>query len=139
MVKYFKKLKNKSFWQQGSGELLGFVCILPFIVMLICFIISSAQVSVINQKLSYTAYNCCRAAVVSETEVIAQDRAESVYTETFGALSNSYTSCQIDLLDGANWGKGSYIKCTVRYDIDVLMPFTSGIREQSIVMMIENG
>jgi hypothetical protein len=31
------------------------------------------------------------------------------------------------------------VRCTVRYHINTIMPFTSGVREYSIVMMIENG
>jgi Flp pilus assembly protein TadG len=69
-----KKFKQKLFWQKGGGEIIGFAYVLPFIVMLICCIIAAAQISITNQRLSYTAYNACRSAVVSVDETTAQQR-----------------------------------------------------------------
>jgi hypothetical protein len=42
------------------------------------------------------------------------------------------------VLDGNQWVKGSFVKCTVRVYVNTLLPFTSGVREESIVMMIES-
>lgn len=137
----FKKIFTKNFWKKGNGELLGFACMIPFMMFIILFIISIAQIGVINSELQQAAYNCGRAAVVSESEVIAESRAEAMYMQLIGpnTSGHSYTQCEIEVLDGADWEKGSYIRCTVRYYADVMMPFTSGVREQSVVMMIEAG
>ena len=49
-----------------------------------------------------------------------------------------YVPFEMEILDGAKWEKGSFVKCTVRIYVETLLPFTSGVREESIVMMIEN-
>lgn len=136
---------HRGFWEKGGGEVIGFVYILPFIVMLICCIIAAAQVSTIKQQLSYTAYNSCRAAVVSTDEATATARGEAIYEGEIGDIATvstmggtPYTPFELEVLDGAVWEKGSFVKCTVRLYVETLLPFTSGIREESIVMMIEN-
>lgn len=139
------KLKDKQFWKKGGGEVIGFVYILPFIVMLICCIIAAAQVSAVKQQLSYTAYNACRAAVVSTDEATALARGEAIYEGAIGDIvtvstmgGTTYIPFELEILDGAQWEKGSFVKCTVRIYVKTLLPFTSGVREESIVMMIEN-
>jgi len=135
-----RKLCSKKFWKQGGGELLGFALTVPVVIFLVCCVVSAFQVAIANQELSYAAYNCGRAAVVSDSYELGSDRAKDVYGAIIeGSGDGSYIPCEIELLDGETWGKGAYIKCTVRLYVDVLMPFTSGIREQSVVMMVENG
>ena len=136
----FQNFFNKRFWRKGNGEILGFVYVLPFIIFLVMCIISSAQVALLNQSLSNAAYNCGRAAVVSESETLAVERANEIYSQLVGEPdgADGYIACEIEVL-GGDWEKGQYIRCTVRKHIDVLMPFTSGVRSQSIVMMIEGG
>lgn len=139
------KRAYKEFWEKGGGEVIGFVYILPFIVMLICCIIAAAQVSTVKQRLSYTAYNSCRAAVVSADEATAAARGEAIYEGAIGDIAavstmggTPYVPFELEILDGAKWEKGSFVKCTVRIYVETLLPFTSGVREESIVMMIEN-
>ena len=136
------RFRTKSYWKRGSGELIGFVCLLPLIMLLLCAMISAAHIGFVNQQLNYTAYNSCRSAVVSDTFAIAETRAMQVYNSNMGtenADKYGYESCTLEIISGSSWGKGVYVKCTVRYYVDTFMPFTSGVREQSIVMMVENG
>lgn len=139
------RYKTKAFWKKGGGEVIGFVYILPFIIMLICCIIAAAQVSTVRQQLSYTAYNSCRAAVVSSDEASARTRGMAIYEDTIGDISTvsnlggtAYQPFELEILDGAGWEKGSFVKCTVRIYVETLLPFTSGVREETIIMMIEN-
>ena len=110
-------------------------------IFFICAIISALQVSLSNQQLSFAAYNCGRAAAVSETESIGKERAIELYESIMNDAmeGEGYVKCEIEVLNGAPWQKGEYIKCTVRCYVDVLMPFTSGVKEHSIIMMIEGG
>lgn len=142
--KFTNLIKHKSFWHKGSGELTGFAIIMPFIILLIFIIVGATEISIVNQKLTYTAYDCCRAAVVSETMDSAEDRAIEMYEYHLCSVSeatkdHSFIPCELTLVDGTEWEKGSLVKCTVRSYLNPLMPFTSGVREQSIVMMVENG
>lgn len=140
MKNTFKRLPT-NYWKKAGGEMLSFALIIPCILTLICGIIAAAQVSHINQTLSYCVYNACRAAAVSDSKDLAEERAKSVYANQMG-LENSeefdYEPCMLELT-GDTWEKGAFVKCTVKYYIKTFMPFTSGIRTQSIVMMIENG
>ena len=150
-------MKDKKKMKRGMGEILGFCYIVPFIIMLICAILSSAQITVANQKLVFSAYSAARAAVIAETEPLAKDRAEAVLKELYGndfteieftkrangigfSLKDQEVRCTIEYIgEKASWIKGDVIKCTVYQKITPLMPFTSGIRSQSVVMMIEHG
>lgn len=140
-----KKIQSKEFWRKGGGEVIGFVYILPFIIMLICCIIATAQISTVKQQLSYTAYNACRAAVVSTDETTANERGTAIFEDSIGSISDvsalggsTYAPFELAVLDGGRWEKGNFVKCTVRVYVQTMLPFTSGIREESIVMMIEN-
>lgn len=141
----FNVLKKVIRDRSGSSELLGFTCIAPFILFLICAIIAATQIATTNQALSYCAYNACRSAVVSDSYSVAQRRATEIYTQQFGmdnAIKYGYTPVTLELMSPASatdWGKGKYVKCTVKVHIDTIMPFTSGERTQSIIMMVENG
>lgn len=144
--------------KRGSGELLGFALMVPFIMMLLCAVLSSAQITVANQQLTYAAYSAGRAAVVAEDEELASQRAAAVLEILYGdkyqgmefsrgemvssdvSLDNSEVWCKIQYLGtGASWIKGDVIKCTVYQNLNPIMPFTAGVRAQSVVMMIENG
>ena len=151
-MRFSRKLKR------GAGELLGFALMVPFIMMLLCAVLSSAQITVANQQLTYAAYSAGRAAVVAESEDLASERAEAVLDVLYGdryqgisftradadalglSLGNGEVYCKIQYLGtGASWIKGDVIKCTVYQNLNPIMPFTAGVRAQSVVMMIENG
>ena len=141
-MKIKKRFFTRKFLRKGNGEILGFAMIAPILVFFVCVVASAAHIGITNQNLSFAAYNCGRAAAVCETQSTGVARAKSMYEKTINtenASKHGYVPCEIELLDGKGWEKGSYIRCTVRYHIDTLMPFTSGVREQSIIMMIENG
>ena len=123
--------------------MLGFAIIIPCIMLLIMAIVAATQIANINQALNYCAYNACRTAVVSDNYAAAEQRVQESYELQFGTENSrqyGYEPVSLELLNsGAPWQKGNFVKCTVRYHVNTIMPFTSGIREYSIVMMIENG
>lgn len=125
--------------KRASGEFLGFALIAPLIIMMICAIVAAAQISSSSQTLNYTAYNCCRTAVVCESFSVAEKRANEVYAYQFpNADPSRGDGCELTLI-GSEWKKGAYVQCTVRYYVETFMPFVSGPRTQTITMMIENG
>lgn len=60
-----KKFFKKSFWQRGSGDIVGFLCTLPCIVIMMVLLVSIIQLGSIKERLEYTAYLACRQAVVA--------------------------------------------------------------------------
>lgn len=157
----YKKInKAKKSKLRKGDEIIGFVLMLPMIITIIIVIMGASQVGIFNQKLTTLAYNSCRAAVVSDNYKDAVKNARTVYKANFipNLPQNKYLKLEIvkDMKNGnpvvyddattrlgkSNgkqiWLKGKYLKCTVRYKLDTVLPFTSGVREQSIIMMIEN-
>ena len=128
------KKNSKLFNKKGGGEILGFVYLLPFILLLIIVVLTVAQVGYAKQKLTYAAYTVCRSVVVSKDEETANANAQTLTTEILGDTGQY----NLELLDTASWEKGQYVRCTVSVSVDTLLPGTSGTRSESIVMMIEN-
>ena len=60
-----KKFLKKSFWQCGSGDIVGFLCTLPCIILMLVLLVSIIQLGSIKERLEYTAYLSCRQAVVA--------------------------------------------------------------------------
>ena len=58
-------LFKKSFWQRGSGDIVGFLCTLPCIILMLVLLVSIIQLGSIKERLEYTAYLACRQAVVA--------------------------------------------------------------------------
>lgn len=145
MVNKIKKtvLFPEGYWKKGGGELLGFAIIIPCIMLLIMAIVAATQIANVNQALNYCAYNTCRTAVVSDNYAAAEQRVQEAYELQFGSDNyqrHGYEPVSLELIDPSiPWQKGNFVRCTVRYHINTIMPFTSGVREYSIVMMIENG
>lgn len=128
-------------WKRGSGEALTFAVIVPLTMFMLVAIVSAVQLGLVSQKLSYAVYSCGRAAAVSEDSTSGIARATELYDEIMGLdyLEDGYIPCEIEVLDNESWEKGSYIRITVKYKIDVLLPFIPDSRTESIVMMIESG
>lgn len=60
-----RKFLKKSFWQRGSGDIVGFLCTLPCIIFMLVLLVSIIQLGSIKERLEYTAYLACRQAVVA--------------------------------------------------------------------------
>ena len=60
-----KKIANKTYWQRGGGDIVGFLCTLPCIIFMLVLLISIIQIGSIKERLEYTAYLACRKAVVT--------------------------------------------------------------------------
>ncbi len=137
MLKIFKKIN----WKKGGGEIIGFGIVMPMLVILFCGIISSAQLAMANETLQYAAYSSCRAAVVSSTQDVALERAETVAREIISQSSVAdidTLDVKLTLMDSTmDWKKGSFVRCDITVYIDTMMPFTSRNRTSSIIMMIE--
>lgn len=129
-------------WKKGSGEIVGFTMILPVITFIFCAMVAVAQVGLIRQKLEYTVYTAGRAAVVSDTKERANKRAKRIAKETLrgtgGGLRDDSIKTSIALLDSnKKWEKGKFVRVKVEAYVKAVMPFTSGKRTSTIVMMVE--
>ena len=60
-----RRFLKKSFWQRGSGDIVGFLCTLPCIIFMMVLLVSIIQLGSIKDRLEYTAYLACRQAVVA--------------------------------------------------------------------------
>lgn len=148
--------RKKIQWDSGLSEILSFALLVPYIVLMLTAIIAAIHISSVEQKLSYAAYSVCRSAVICENKEYAQDRSAALMKEMYGKkyiqsgfdtkvntdgkYNDGDTFYTLELVgDNATWAKGNMIKCTIYQYVDSSVPFTSGFRAETIVMMIENG
>ena len=160
-------MKLKSYLEKGSGEVIGFLCILPIIIFMLVILVSVVQLGSIKERLEYTAYVACRKAIVVSDEnknndylddalEAAQKAAEADLVPSGEKFVPGSVKVDLELVqkkDTANktkkkgskdskaekltWEKGNYVQCTVSVEVKSLTPFLSGKKSASIVMMIE--
>lgn len=56
---------KKIFFEKGSGDIVGFLAMLPVTIFMLVILISMVQLGSIKERLEYTAYLACRKAVVA--------------------------------------------------------------------------
>ena len=154
MVRYFMK---KIFFEKGSGDIVGFLAMLPVTIFMLVILISMVQLGSIKERLEYTAYLACRKAVVAyDTDQDGKyiDDAKKIALQTArddlakSKLKYVPGSVKVDLKlvsadanssnsSTAKWEKGNYIQCTVSVKVKSVTPFLSGRKSATIVMMIE--
>lgn len=154
-MRVLEKFKNIK-WNKGVGEFLGFAVVIPFVTLMICAIFSAAQICIVSEQMLYASYSVARASVVCADEETGKDRATAVLETLYPSSSCSvsfvddskadtptvtgHVNCSIKYVDSSmEWKKGSIIQCTISQYVTPLMPFTSGVRSQTIAMMVENG
>ena len=150
-------MRNRNFeeWKRGSGELLGFAIVVPFVMLLICAILSATQVSSLQQRLTYATYTASRAACVSNNEERAVFRADAVVADMYGSsytgyklfrqgetvtvphLENGQVFLAVQML-APEWKKGATLRCTLYQYIVPLIPFSNATHYQSLTVVIEN-
>ena len=144
----YAKIFTKEFWKQGSGEIIGFMYTLPVLLVLLVMLIGIIQVGALKERLEYTAYVGCRAAVVSKDYDMALKNAKETIKNDLESASIHYEpgSLEVDLKlitetsdkkKKKEWSKGSYLQCTVKVKVRTVTPFISGFKTSKIVMMIE--
>lgn len=132
-----------SFWKKGSGEVFGFLCVSPIMVILLMLLVSIVQMTSLKQKLEYTAYVACRAAVVSETLSKAKQAAKEVAEADLRSYSSDYegnVTVKLEYPTGSatRWEKGNYIQCTVAVKVNPAgIGLDLGRVKSRIIMAIE--
>ena len=133
--------------KKGGGELIAFMGILPCLCFLLIFIVGAFQNGAIKERLEYTTYMACRAAISERKFEDAQNAARQAAEEDFNKakdkhLSNMKVELKIigepDKEDSNTWTKGNMVQCTLKVDVNKTPIFFPKKRAFSIVMMIEN-
>lgn len=134
------RIIRKVNWRQGGGELIGFVLILPVIMLVFCAIIMAAQLGIARQSVEYTTYSAARAAVICENQTQAEQAAELIVEEMIYEIPGVEAGSAMVTLQnymGATWQKGGLIKCTVEVRVNTISPWTTSTVTADITMMIE--
>lgn len=132
-----KKLKK------GSGELFGFICISPIIMLLMLMLVSVAQVSSLKEKMAYTTYVACRAAVLAETKEEAEKSALEAAEKDLSRYSRSIqgdVEVKLNYASGSGhkWEKGNYITCVLKVKPATVSPLVKDKKIKcSMTMAIE--
>lgn len=144
-----KKMPNRNFWMQGSGEILGFMYTLPVLLSIMVMLIAVIQVGALKERLEYTAYVGCRAAVVAKDYETARKNAEETIKNDLASSQLNYDpeslEISVKLIEDSSvsknvknkWSKGNYVQCDVKVRIKTVTPLVSGMKRAQITMMIE--
>lgn len=151
----FKKLKR------GSGEILGFITLVPALFLFLMMIITMVRLVGLRQKMEYAAYSACRAAVLAETYDEALNSSLQVAQMELTGYEDIYKpgSVQTDVeeipIEGYpeslgkvgydsrtgqtrdSWLKGNLIKCTLSLELNGLNPILNGEKKCEIYMFLE--
>lgn len=158
-----KNYKSPEFWKSGSSEVIGYLSVMPGIILFMAAIVSVIQIGTVNTKLQYVAYAAARAAVTCEDyetatvfaeaavqrnmdtlsiTAIDQDSVTTKLTITNGKVNANGTPVRVSSgsRGSKSWKKGNYVNCTVEAKIN--SPMFGGAdgtidKEASITMMIE--
>lgn len=166
-MRNIKKLFTRDFYKKGGGEVIAFLVALPCILFLLFTIIDIIHVGSIKERLEYTAYKACRAAVVCKSKEEAEEAAKEVAKEDllqsgekFDFSDPDWLKVEILYADGKNgegidsqakngtkkgvskeknssWEKGTFIQCKVEVQVKTLDVFSSNTKSAIITMMIE--
>lgn len=144
-----KRFKKKEFWEMGSGEIIGFLYTLPILLTLMVMLIGIIQVGALKERLEYTAYVGCRAAVVAKDFQTAEKNAEETVRHDLESSSLQYDPDSLEvslrLIETGKgtknqkntWTKGNYVECLVKVNVKTVTPLIAGMKTTKIVMMIE--
>lgn len=144
------KNKKKINWKKGSAEIIGFVIVLPAMMLILMGLIGVAQLGLARNALEQAAYIGCRAAVVREDKESAQNAAENAVRMrleqgTFG-LSSDDIVVTLEPVAGITdtetgntpkWVKGSMVDMSVEVKINTFLPFFPDTMQTHICMMVE--
>lgn len=140
-------LKDK----RGSGEAITFMAITPVVLIIVVIVVGIIQLGMIKERLEYTVYSACRAAVVSDdlkqarqnaTKAALNDlqRSGALFdTSTMVLTLKPITSVKGSKKDsgGAVWKKGNYLECEISVYVSSTIGFLAGRRSCKKIMMIE--
>lgn len=132
-----KKFLSKKFWKKGSGEIIGFLSVLPVIIFLLVMLISIAQMGSIKERMEYTTYVAGRAAVVQKDFSSARKAAYETAQRDLLNFSNTFEpgSLKVTLriikktgssTSNKDWKKGNYLSCTISVNTKTLSPLING-------------
>ena len=164
-----RKVSDRSYWENGAGEVIGFMVITPILAFFLVTFISVIQVGMIHSRLEYAAYAACRAAVVSKDKEEAEERAKKALALNMADVSAAYDMSTLESVfelhevkksmtvvskDGKKatktletgktkgWEKGATVTCIVSCNVRTLSDVVVGTnptKSASVTMMIEKG
>lgn len=121
--------------RKGVGEIIGFAVVIPFILVLILFIVNVFQIALCEEKLIYAAYRIGRQAVVSYTEPLESD---PKINDILSSIFNDTSKVKHEISPRGGWIKGNMVLVKVSYDFHGAVGFQNGTHERQIAMMIEH-
>ena len=150
-------MKHKIIWEKGSGAMMSLAIALPFVTLLLTFMVSAFQYSITMNRMEYATYRCARSAVtcesLSQAKTAVTDMADRIGAKDFLIseidTSVTYTDCgssETDMSGGNGgaeytdyrWKKGNFINVELTGTYKFLIPFTEKTLHVYLTMMIEN-
>lgn len=127
-------------WHKANGEILGFAICVPILVALTIGIIAISAHATRSQQLTISTYAAGRAAAVSQTKELGENRARAVLQNIYRTQNFGETSVWFQFTTTNNeWNAGDLFTIEVHQAMPALYPFQDRDQSCSLTMLIEGG
>ena len=130
----------------GGGEVLTFLATLPCLMVILVFLVGTFEVGRIKERMEYTTYMACRAAVVEKNYNKALEAAKKAAEEDLTKSGEKHiANMKVDLQvlskdedgDGHEWKKGNMVQCIITTDLKKIPIMFQQKKIFTLTMMIE--
>ena len=136
------KIKRKSFWKRGAGELIGYAISMIILLYIFVMVISLTVVDLGYKKMDSALQLIGREIVILDdydnARIYAEEKAEELLKDT-DTLRGVTTNITYVSPAETTWDKGVYITLEIKCYVDAPNRLFSGTRSSYITLMIENG
>lgn len=135
--------KKKINWRKGTGEFIGFtiasIGLVTFLIMIISVSLLDHTSEMMENAVSEIGRQVVTCDSIEEAREDAQIIAEYVLEGNSTVVDGS-VEADVEYSVGADaqWQKGNYITVYLSAELDNMFPSTSGTKEVSAILMIEN-
>ncbi len=146
-----RKLKDTD-WTHGAGEMISFLFVFPFQLLVILLTVISAEVSIVDHKLNYVNYIALRAACIAGSDtaantVVKQILQESLPVGKMGIIgAEPSDTFSLETVNHATWKKGSMATLSIYVEtnyfvfegVSASLAGKIANRSSTLTMMIES-
>ena len=147
----------KKYLKSGTGEVLGFLFILPTLIFFLFIIITIFQTSKVKENLEYSVYKVCREIAVrgvpdeeKDAKTFKEELTKTLDLNNRAKFDPDSLQVKVSLFEDSNetseaissnglrWVKGNYFMCSVSLYVKAPIKLLSRTMTANLVMMIEN-
>ena len=135
-------------WKNGNGEMIGFAVSIFLLFIVMVALVTITTYSLRQQQLTVSTYCAGRAAAVSQTKALGENRANAVLKMIYnqGNDKDPLTASddagsvwmEIETVQDS-WVMGNFMTITVKQSFPKIFPFEAQTQTCKMTMLIEGG